>query len=199
MQQFSIKSLLLLWLILLVSVNPTMAMAERHCTAVSTSFSGQSTVLDHTHTGLVATEMTGNAILISTGVGAGGVALKEVLLNQGAKQAASMPRNDLNCCSWSFSVDRALEWLHFCATMRTATVRDLRNHYTSVLRWVSAGEDVLITQRGVVIAKLSPATPQTAHDVDWASSPEVLRDRSRDHVLSAGQSAEILAEAGGKW
>ena len=58
--------------------------------------------------------------------------------------------------------------------MKTAPVRDLRNHYTSVLRWVSAGEDVLITQRGTVIAGLSPETDQTAQTVDWASSPEVL-------------------------
>jgi antitoxin (DNA-binding transcriptional repressor) of toxin-antitoxin stability system len=74
--------------------------------------------------------------------------------------------------------------------MKIATVRDLRNHYTSVLR---------ITQRGIVIARLSPETEQAAHVVDWASSPEVLRDRSGDHVLSAEQSAEILAEAGGRW
>jgi prevent-host-death family protein len=83
--------------------------------------------------------------------------------------------------------------------MRTATVRELRNHYTRVLRWVSAGEDVLITQRGVVIARLSPETPQAAQAVDWASSPEVLRDRSQDHVMSAEESAEILGEAGGRW
>jgi antitoxin (DNA-binding transcriptional repressor) of toxin-antitoxin stability system len=68
-----------------------------------------------------------------------------------------------------------------------------------VLRWVSAGEDVLITQRGVVIARLSPETAQTAQTVDWATSPEVLRDRSADIVLSAEQSAAIQAEAGGKW
>lgn len=89
--------------------------------------------------------------------------------------------------------------LHNCATMKIATVRDLRNRYTSVLRWVSAGEDVLITQRGRVIARLSPETAQTAQVVDWASSPEVMRDRSKDPVLSAEQSAEILSEAGGKW
>lgn len=83
--------------------------------------------------------------------------------------------------------------------MKTATVRDLRNRYTSVLRWVSAGEDVLITQRGVVIARLSPETSRTAQVVDWASSPEVMRDRSGEPVLTAEQSAEILSEAGGKW
>lgn len=83
--------------------------------------------------------------------------------------------------------------------MKTATVRDLRNNYTRVLGWVSAGEDVLITQRGAVIARLSPETEKTAREVDWANSPEVLRDRSRDVALTAEQSAEILAEAGGKW
>lgn len=83
--------------------------------------------------------------------------------------------------------------------MKTATVRDLRNRYTSVLRWVSAGEDVLITQRGKVIARLSPENDQTAQEVDWASSPEVVRDRTGDPVLSAEQSAEILAEASGRW
>jgi antitoxin (DNA-binding transcriptional repressor) of toxin-antitoxin stability system len=83
--------------------------------------------------------------------------------------------------------------------VKTASVRDLRNKYTSVLRWISAGEDVLITQRGTVIARLSPETAQTAQVVDWASSPEVLRDRSGDTVLSAEQSGGILAEAGGRW
>ena len=83
--------------------------------------------------------------------------------------------------------------------MKTATVRDLRNNYTSVLRWISAGEEVLITQRGVIIARLSPEKAQTAATVDWAKSPEVLRDRSKETLLTAEESAAILAEAGGKW
>ena len=83
--------------------------------------------------------------------------------------------------------------------MKTASVRDLRNHYTSVLNWIKAGEDVLITNRGVVIARLIPETAASAETVDWANSPEVLRDRSQDPVLSAEQSAEILSEAGGRW
>jgi prevent-host-death family protein len=83
--------------------------------------------------------------------------------------------------------------------MRTATVRDLRNHYTSLLRWISAGEEILITQKGVVIARLVPASAQSAQIVNWADSPEVRRDRSRDTILSAKQTAALIAEAGGKW
>lgn len=97
------------------------------------------------------------------------------------------------------SIDNPAARLHYCATMKTATVRELRNRYTSVLRWISAGEDVLITRRGKVIARLSPETEQAVQTVDWASSPEVTRDRCEEHMLSAEQSAEILAEAGGKW
>ncbi|MGI8603017.1 MAG: type II toxin-antitoxin system Phd/YefM family antitoxin [Verrucomicrobiales bacterium] len=83
--------------------------------------------------------------------------------------------------------------------MKTATVRDLRNRYTSLLRWISAGEEVLITRKGVVIARLSPETAQSAQIVNWADSPEVRRDRSGDTVLRAAQSTAIIAEAGGKW
>ena len=83
--------------------------------------------------------------------------------------------------------------------MKTATVRDLRNRYTSVLRWISAGEEVLITQRGIVIARLSPETAQSARAVNWADSPEVRRDRQGDSVLGSKQAAAVISEAGGKW
>ena len=83
--------------------------------------------------------------------------------------------------------------------MKTATVRDLRNHYRSLLRWVAAGEEVLITRRGREVARLLPATPAVEQSVDWAASPEVRRDRRRESKLTAAQSATLLAEAGGKW
>jgi prevent-host-death family protein len=83
--------------------------------------------------------------------------------------------------------------------MKTATVRDLRNRYTSLLRWISAGEEILITQRGKVVARLSPESDRTAGVVNWADAPEVLRDRSKEKKLTAKQSAALIAEAGGKW
>jgi antitoxin (DNA-binding transcriptional repressor) of toxin-antitoxin stability system len=83
--------------------------------------------------------------------------------------------------------------------MKTATVRDLRNHYTTLLRWIRAGEEVLITQRGVVIARLSPESAQSSGRVNWADSPEVTRDRRGETMLTAEESAVLIAEAGGKW
>ena len=83
--------------------------------------------------------------------------------------------------------------------MKTATVRELRNHYTSLLRWVAAGEEVLITQKGQAVARLLPTLPDEPSGVDWANSPEVRRDRSGETQLTAAESAALIAEAGGKW
>jgi antitoxin (DNA-binding transcriptional repressor) of toxin-antitoxin stability system len=83
--------------------------------------------------------------------------------------------------------------------MKTATVRDLRNRYTSLLSWIGAGEEILITQRGKTIARLIPEQDHTSQSVDWSQSPAVKRDRSGAHRLTVAESLELIHEAGGKW
>ena len=83
--------------------------------------------------------------------------------------------------------------------MKTATVRDLRNRYTSLLSWIGAGEEILITQRGKTIARLIPEQDHTSQSVDWSQSPAVKRDRSGVHRLTVAESLELIHEAGGKW
>ena len=43
--------------------------------------------------------------------------------------------------------------------MKTATVRDLRNHFADVAKWIEDGEPVAITRNGKTFATLSPAKP----------------------------------------
>jgi prevent-host-death family protein len=83
--------------------------------------------------------------------------------------------------------------------MRTATVRDLRNHYTKLLDWLSAGEAIIITQRGKSVARLIPEPTSALCKVDWSQSPAVKRNRKGVRKLSAQESASLIAEAGGKW
>lgn len=83
--------------------------------------------------------------------------------------------------------------------MRTATVRDLRNHYTSLLSWVRAGEEIVITQRGKAVARLVPENPEEPEHVNWSESPAVTRDRSGERVLTAGESSQLIHDAAGKW
>lgn len=46
--------------------------------------------------------------------------------------------------------------------MKTVGVRELKNRLSEYLRWVKAGEDVLVTERGEVIAELHGPTPRSA-------------------------------------
>jgi prevent-host-death family protein len=45
--------------------------------------------------------------------------------------------------------------------MKTATVRDLRNHFADVAKWIESGQQVTITRNGVAFATLAPAKPQS--------------------------------------
>lgn len=42
--------------------------------------------------------------------------------------------------------------------MKTATVRDLRNNFARVSRWLEAGEKVEITKRGVLLGTITPTS-----------------------------------------
>jgi antitoxin (DNA-binding transcriptional repressor) of toxin-antitoxin stability system len=53
--------------------------------------------------------------------------------------------------------------------MKTATVRDLRNHFAEVAKWIEDGEAVAITRNGAVFATLAPAKSKQANKVDWAA------------------------------
>ena len=55
--------------------------------------------------------------------------------------------------------------------MKTATVRDLRNHFADVAKWIEGGEEIIITRNGKNFATLSPtiSTPTTGQfQTAWA-------------------------------
>ena len=79
--------------------------------------------------------------------------------------------------------------------MKTATVRQLRNQYSQLLKWLEAGEEVLITRRGAAIARLVPERPQKNDQADWKNSAALRLDRSSFPVLTANEAASILAES----
>lgn len=83
--------------------------------------------------------------------------------------------------------------------MKTATVRDLRNRYTTLLAWIGAGEEIVITQRGKTVARLVPAQDEAEARADWSQSPALKRDRSKETRLSSADVTELLQQAGGKW
>ena len=83
--------------------------------------------------------------------------------------------------------------------MKTATVRDLRNRYTSLLNWIGAGEEIVIARRGKAVARLIPENAKTGRQADWSSSPAVKRGRPRGRVLTAKESSALIHESSGQW
>ena len=69
--------------------------------------------------------------------------------------------------------------------MKTATVRHLRNHYSAVLRWIDAGEEVSISRRGKIVARLVPESDGRRQRVDWSVSAALGMDKSLLPRLSA--------------
>jgi prevent-host-death family protein len=83
--------------------------------------------------------------------------------------------------------------------MKTATVRELRNRYTQLLKWLEAGEEITITRRGVPIARLVPERPPTKQKVDWTKSAAFGMDRRGMRKLSAQEVSELLNENKGPY
>lgn len=81
--------------------------------------------------------------------------------------------------------------------MKTATVRALRNDYAKLLRRVETGEEISISRRGRIVARLVPAHG-AAGTVDWAASAARRVSRS-DQPLTATQSARLIRDAQGNW
>jgi len=81
--------------------------------------------------------------------------------------------------------------------MKTATVRTLRNDYAKLLRRVEAGEEIAISRRGRIVARLVPAGP-LPKKIDWASSAASRLPRL-GKPLTAAASAKLRAESQGAW
>lgn len=59
-------------------------------------------------------------------------------------------------------IDTAPSVIQVCLTMKSATIRDLRNSFPTVARWIEEGECVEITRSGIPFARLEPIEPTTA-------------------------------------
>jgi prevent-host-death family protein len=80
--------------------------------------------------------------------------------------------------------------------MKSTTVRELRNNYAKVLRWVAKGEEVEVTRRGKVVAKVIPPVLSSRSEVDWSKSAALNR-KPWSRVLTSEQSAAVLADSRG--
>ncbi len=81
----------------------------------------------------------------------------------------------------------------YCITVKTATVRDLRNRFARVSAWINNGEPVEITKSGKPFARLVPLAPEKPRGFKM---PDIMARLKRDfgsRVYSAEEVAEMRA------
>jgi len=83
--------------------------------------------------------------------------------------------------------------------MKTATVRDLRNHFPRVAAWIAEGKQVEITRSGKPFARLLPASPQKRRRFKM---PDIMARLNEDFGPSTYDAADIgrgLSESRGNF
>jgi len=73
--------------------------------------------------------------------------------------------------------------------MKTATVRDLRNKFADVAKWIEHGEAVTITRHGTAFATLAPVKPARPRKVDWAA--RLAKRKPLGRVLSEEETSAL--------
>jgi len=72
--------------------------------------------------------------------------------------------------------------------MKTATIRQIRNDFGTVLHWVADGEEVTILNRTHPVARLLPPRPQPVRHVtppDFTARAKAIFGNRRTHAVDA--------------
>ena len=98
-------------------------------------------------------------------------------------------------------VDSLKSVIHICLTMKTATIRDLRNRFPRVAAWIADGEPVEITKAGKLFARLVPPTPVKTPKLVKPDIMARLKKTWGDRIFStkevaAMRAAELAGEEG---
>ena len=81
--------------------------------------------------------------------------------------------------------------------MKTASVREIRHNFARVLNWVEDGEQVEITKRRLVVARLVPVKAK-AKKIEWPDL-EARRKKTFPNGVKGKPISKILDEARGEY
>ena len=83
--------------------------------------------------------------------------------------------------------------------MKTATIRQVRNDFGTVLGWVNAGEEVTILKRRQPVARLLPPAPATGGKVRMPDFAARLQARFGNKVVAQDVMNDLLAFNRGRY
>jgi prevent-host-death family protein len=82
--------------------------------------------------------------------------------------------------------------------MKTATARDLRNHFARIAAWIKQGEPVEITKAGKPFARLVPAVPEKPRRFKMPDIKERLDQTFGETCYDAADVARGLTASRGE-
>jgi antitoxin (DNA-binding transcriptional repressor) of toxin-antitoxin stability system len=80
--------------------------------------------------------------------------------------------------------------------MKSATIRDLRNEFSRVARWIEEGECVEITRSGKAFAHLAPIPPPATRQVKTPDFLARIRENFPNEMPGKGLSAVVDYDRG---
>ena len=93
-------------------------------------------------------------------------------------------------------VDAVPSVIQIRLTMKTATIRDLRNAFPTVARWIEEGESVQITRSGKPFARLEPIGADSATPLVMPDFLARLRERFPHEKPGKGLSRVVDYDRG---
>ncbi len=86
--------------------------------------------------------------------------------------------------------------IQICLTMKSATIRDLRNAFPTVARWIEEGESVEITRSGKPFARMEPIKPDCTTPLAIPDFLARLRERFPHEKPGKGLSGVVDYDRG---
>ncbi len=83
--------------------------------------------------------------------------------------------------------------------MKTASVRELRQKFGSLLTWIEEGQEIQITMRRRVVARLVPDRTKSRVKVRMPDFAARLKKIHGDKVINAENAQAILDENKGRY
>jgi antitoxin (DNA-binding transcriptional repressor) of toxin-antitoxin stability system len=87
----------------------------------------------------------------------------------------------------------------YVSQMKTASVRELRQNFGSLLTWLEEGQEIQITMRRRVIARLVPDRPKTTLKVRMPDFAARLKRIHGKKTISAEEAQAILDANEGRY
>lgn len=103
------------------------------------------------------------------------------------------------CEKWKSHFTNQIKMYNMKYNMKTTSVRELRHHFGRILNWVEEGEEVEITKRHRIVARILPPRTEVKnnHQPKWPDFEARLK-ATFPHGVKGSSLSDVIDEQRGK-